>query len=137
MELIFCFFVVLMLIGGIIGLRLLRNPPLMFSADHQGVMIFYESKRNRYTKNGVFLPWAIVNKLTLESIVVGVNPQSITWAIVCTLNEPAPFPVREHRSVWSNSWDELTFSLDAMTGTISKQELLDKLIPLWKSSTKR
>ena len=127
----------MMLYGTIIGVRQLINPPKMFYADRQGVMIYYESGRKRYTDKGVFLPWEIVANLTLEKLIVGGDHRGRTWVIYCTLNVPAPFPVQAHSSAWSNSWNDLTFCLDAYTGTVFKQELLDRLILLWKVGSKK
>lgn len=123
-----------MFYGFIIGVRQLLNPPLMFLADRRGLTIHYEARRNRYTATGVFLPWESVADLALEKIRTG-GEGGRSWIVVCTLNAPAPFPVRAHSVAWSNSWSDLTLSLDAFTGTLTKHELLDRLIPLWKSAS--
>ena len=131
-------FIPAMIYGSIVGMRQLLKPPKMFCADRKGVTIYYESRRNRYTDKGEFLSWEIVNNLTLEEIRVGGDPPGRTWVIFCTLKAPAPFPVQMHSAAWSNSFNDLTICLDAFTGTLSKQELLDRLIPLWKAgSTQR
>jgi hypothetical protein len=128
----------LMLYGSIISVRQLLNPPKMFCADRQGVTIYFESGRKRYTDKGVFLPWKIVCDLTLKKLILPGYYQNrrSSWVIFCTLNEPAPFPVRAHSVEWSDSWNDLTICFDAFTGTVSKQELLDRLIPLWQAGLK-
>jgi len=129
-------FIPVMIYGSIVGVRQLLKPPKMFCADRKGVTIYHESRRNRYTDKGVFLPWEIVGNLTLEKLRVGGDPPGRTWIILCTLKVPAPFPVQAHSAAWSNSWNDLTICLDAFTGTVSKQELLDRLIPLWRAGSK-
>ena len=129
-------FVPAMMYGSITGVRQSLNPPKMFCADRKGVMIYHESRRKRYIEKGVFLPWEIVGNLTLEEIRVGGDHRGRTWVILCTLKVPAPFPVQAHSAAWFNSWTDLNICLDAFTGTVSKQELLDRLIPLWKAGSK-
>jgi hypothetical protein len=129
-------FVPAMAYGLITGVRQSLNPPKMFCADRRGVTIYYESGRKRYIEKGVFLPWKIVDNLTLEEIRVGGEDRGRTWIILCTLKVPAPFPVQAHSVAWFNSWSDLNICLDAFTGTVSKQELLDRLIPLWKAGSK-
>jgi hypothetical protein len=121
--------------GVITSVRRLFNPPLMYSADRRGIMIYYDAKHNCYSNSGVFLPWDIVGNLTLEEIIgfdLGRN-RAKSWVIVCKLKSSAPFPVRPHSPAWGTSWDDLTVSMNAENGTVTKQELLDSLIQLWHS----
>lgn len=122
------------LYGCIIGVRQFLHPPLMFSADRRGVTIHYDASRRKYGGTGVFLPWEIVGKL--ELVKVPVSQQHVAWIIRCALTAPAPFPVEEHSVVWSRSWGELTFCLDAYTGTVAMEELLERLVSLHKASSR-
>lgn len=120
--------------GSIVGVRQFLNPPLMFSADRRGVTVHYDANRRKYGGAGVFLPWELVGKL--ELVKVPVSDHHVAWVIRCTLTAPAPFPVEAHSAVWSRSWGELTFCLDAYTGTVAMQELLDRLRFLYQASLK-
>lgn len=125
-----------MAVGVITSMRRLFNPPLMFSADRRGVMIYYNAKNISYSSTGVLLPWNIVDELTLEEI-IGCDQggkMGKSWVIVCKLKSAAPFPVREHSSAWSASWHDHTVCMNAQIGTVTKQGLLDGLIQLWHSS---
>lgn len=117
--------------GCVIGIRQLVKPPLMFSADRRGVTIHYDANRRKYGGTGVFLPWDIVGDL--ELIKTPVSDHHVAWVIRCALTAPAPFPVQEHSVVWSSSWGEQTFFLDAYTGSLSMHELLKRLQSLHRT----
>ena len=122
--------------GLIAGVKRLVHPPLMFSADRRGIKIYFDSKTVSYTSLVRFLPWSIVSSLELKEVaVLGVRGRGRTWVIVCNLHTPASFPVKEHSIITDSSLSDMTVTLDALTGTVAKQELLDGLNKLRLSAS--
>lgn len=115
--------------GIIVGLRQMWRPPLMYSADRRGVMIYYNSDRGIYNGNGVFLPWSLVTGMSLEerTAVGGTSKMLRTWVIACVLQGDAPFPVKEHSVGYSPKDGERVVCLDAFTGNVAGQAMLDRL----------
>ena len=101
----------------------------MYSADRRGVTIFYDADRVRFKDNGVFLPWGAVAGMTLEkrTSIGATHNRMYTWVIACALEGDAPFPVRKHSVAYSPQDGERVVCLDALTGTVSHQALLDRL----------
>lgn len=129
--------VILLMIWGIIaGLRQLRKPPLMYSADRRGVMIYYAADRVSFTGNRVFLPWTLVSGMALEKrIGSGANSKRVyTWVIACALEDNAPFPVQQHSVAYKPQDGERVVCLDAFTGTVTRQAMLEQLQSLWQAS---
>ena len=129
--------VAVMLWGVVVGFRQLWRPPLMYSVDRRGVMIHYDAERILFGTAGVYLPWEIITGMTLEKRMTsggsGSNPM-YTWVIACTLKGEAPFPVRQHSAAYDPKDKERVVCLDAFTGTISQQAMLDRLHSLWQAS---
>ena len=114
--------------GLVVGIKRIVRPPLMLSADRRGIKIYFDSRTISYTSQARFLPWSIVSSLELKEVSgLGMRGRTRTWVIVCNLNAPAPFPVKEHSVITDPSWSDLVVTLDALTGTVAKQELLDEL----------
>ena len=123
--------------GVIVGFRQMWKPPLMFTADRRGVMIYYDAERVRFTDNGVFLPWMLVTGMQLEERTVpgGISSNvKKTWVIACTLKDNAPFSVKQHSVAYNPKDGERVACLDAFVGTVARQELLDRLRPLWQAA---
>ena len=129
--------VVAMTWGIIVGFRQIWHPPLMYAADQQGIMIYYDADRIRFTEPGVFLPWELVTGMSLEKRQVspgGISNRMRTWVIACTLKSNAPFAVQKHSVAYRPQDGEQLVCLDAFTGSISRQELLNSLRPCWHES---
>lgn len=125
--------IIMLLFWGIIaGLRQLWRPPLMYSADRRGVMIYYDAERVRFTGEGVFLPWSLVASLALEKRTsVGATRNRLnTWVIACALHDKAPFPVPKHSVGYTPQDGQRVVCLDAFSGTISGEEMLHQLLTL-------
>ncbi len=130
------FIILAMLWGIIVGVRQLLRPPLMYSADRRGVTIYYDADRIRFTGNGVFLPWRSVTGMTIEkrTAVGATHNRAYTWVIACTLEGSAPFPVQKYSVAYSARDGERVVCLDAFTGTLSGQAMLDRLHSLWQAA---
>lgn len=130
-------FVILLMVWGIIvGVRQLWRPPLMYSADRRGVRIYYVADRITFTGNGVFLPWTEVTGMALEKRTgTGANSKRVhTWVVACELKGNAPFPVQQHSVAYSPRDGERVVCLDAFTGTVTSQAMLEQLQSLWQAA---
>ncbi len=129
--------IVAMAWGIIVGFRQIWHPPLMYAADQQGIMIYYDADRVRFTEPGVFLPWALVTGMAVEKRQVssgGISNRMRTWVIACTLKSNAPFAVQKHSVAYRPQDGEQVVCLDALMGSISRQKLLNSLRPYWRES---
>ncbi len=108
----------------------------MYSADRSGVTIYYDADRIRYTGNGVFLPWGSVTGMTIEkrTSVGATSNRMYTWVVACALDGDAPFPAQKHSVAYSPLDGERVVCLDAFTGTVSGQAMLDRLHSLWQAA---
>lgn len=122
--------------GTIVGLRQLWRPPLMYSVDRRGVMIYYNAERICFAGNGVFLPWTAIAGMALEKrqSVGATRNRVYTWVIACTLQSKAGFPVPHHSVAYSPKDGDQVVCLDAFTGTVSKQAMLDQLRSFWQKA---
>lgn len=123
---------VLMLYGIFVGVRQLIWPPLMFVANNEGIVTYYLSDRNAYTGTGLLIPWANISNIALEKrrgVVSGVGSGNRTdvWVIACTLKEDAEFDVVKYSTGRNKSDAQRIICLDAFSGTVRLQELLDRL----------
>lgn len=125
--------ILLMVWGCLVGLRQILKPPLMYKIDRRGVMIYYDADRIRFGGNGVFLPWRSVTSLALEKrkCVNSDGSSAYTWVIACALKDKAPFQVQQHSSAYSLQDGQQVVCLDAFTGTVSRQSMLDQLLSFW------
>lgn len=121
--------------GALVGFRQLLNPPLMFSADRRGVTINYNARSDSFSNPGVFLPWQNVAELELREVraFVATKPGT-TWVVICSLKEPVPPPVAELAIKMEQASTGAAVCLDALSGSLKKQELLDRLRQLWQES---
>ncbi len=127
--------IILAMIWGIVaGVRQIVRPPLMYSADRRGVTIYYDADRARFAGKGVFLPWGWVTDMTLEkrTSVGGTRNRMYTWVVACALESDASFPVQKHSVAYTPRDGERMVCLDALTGTVSHQAMLDRLHSLWQ-----
>lgn len=124
--------------GLIAYMRRLFNPPLMLKVDRRGVMIFCDTSHSIIPKEGVFLPWSIVSGMAYEERMgIGqMTNRSIICVIKCTLSEDAPFPVDKHSVGYLLQDGNRVVCLDAFNGNVSKQMMLDQIIPFWQSAKK-
>lgn len=129
--------IVAMTWGIIVGFRQIWHPPLMYAADPQGIMIYYDADSVRFTEPGVFLPWELVTGMAVEKRQVssgGINNRMRTQVIACTLKSNAPFAVPKHSVAYRPQDGELVVCLDDFTGSISGQQLLNSLKTYWRES---
>lgn len=129
----------LLLYGFVVGVGQLIGPPLMFSANSEGIVIYYLSDHNTYTGTGALIPWASISGMTLEkrrgtTSGVGAGNRSDVWVIACTLKDGAEFDVDKHSSGRYTSDAQQVICLDAYAGTVRLQALLDRLRSLWHAS---
>jgi hypothetical protein len=93
----------LMLYGIWVGVRQLIRPPLMFTANNEGIVTYYLSEHNTHTGSGDLIPWASISSMALEKrrgmvSGVGAGNRSDVWVIACTLKENTEFDVEKHSS---------------------------------------
>jgi len=129
----------LMLYGILVGVRQLMTPPLMFIANNEGIVTYYLSDHNTYTGTGALIPWANISSIALERRrgVTSSGKMADVWVIACTLNANAEFDVEKHSSGYLASDAQRVICLDAFTGTIRREELLDRLRLLWQDKVIR
>ena len=131
----------LMLYGILVGVRQLIRPPLMFTANNEGIVTHYLSDQNTYTGAGVLIPWASISNMVLEkrrgtTSGAGAGNRTDVWVIACTLKESTEFDVAKHSSGRCASDAQRVICLDAWTGTVRRDELLDRLLSLWRASSR-
>jgi hypothetical protein len=130
------FILALMLYGILVGVRQLITPPLMFIANNEGIVTFYVSDHNNFTGPGILIPWASIADLTLEKRSVQGSTQNLAyvWLIACRLKADANFDVKKHSVGYASSDGQRVVCLDAFTGTVMREELLERLRALWQDN---
>jgi hypothetical protein len=126
----------LMLYGILVGVRQLITPPLMFIANNEGIVTFYVSDHNTFTGPGILIPWASIADMTLEkrSVQGSIQNLAYVWLIACTLKADANFDVKKHSVGYASSDGRRVVCLDAFTGTVMREELLERLRDLWQDN---
>ena len=123
----------------VIGVRQLMAPPLMFVADTRGIVSYFNADNISFTDAGVSIRWEEIADITLEKRQTaggGASNRLYTWVIACTLKADANFKVAQHSVAHRREDGNRIFCLDAFTGTVSHQELLDRLRSMWQAGSK-
>lgn len=131
----------LMLYGILVGVRQLITPPLMLTANNEGIVTYELSARNTHNGAGTFIPWTDISGMALEKrrgavSGVGAGNRSDVWVIACTLKESAEPDGEQHRSGRQASDAQGEICLDAWAGTVRLDDLLDRLSALWLERTR-
>ena len=127
-----------MLFGMVVGIRQLIAPPLLFIANKEGIVTYYVSDNNSYSGAGTLIPWASISDMTLERRATQGATQNLAyvWLIACRLKADADFDVKKHSAGYASSDGQRVVCLDAFTGTVRREDLLDCLHRLWRDNTR-
>ena len=122
-------FSLLMAMGLLRGIRILKDPPLMFSVDGHGVVTYFN--RGDYGAEGYELRWSDVIGITqVTRLPLGGGSTRVrTLALQLKPGHEAPSGV----SAGGND-DPLMVHLDASTGDLRNDALFDALVTLRGSS---